>query len=558
MSKLPIAELVSAIDSPNGWRRDTAQRLLVERKDPESLAPLRALLTKSARPASRATALATLEMLGGLEDPQLATGLNDPNPRVREVAVRLAEPRMATNTVLPQRFQRLARDGDAGVRLQVALSAGAMEPVSRAELLAELAVQSEVDELQSLAIRSSLGDRPWPVLEQVLWTDRLSTDPTPERLAFLRALALDTGGAGPDQDRASLVSMLANLGGRGLVVRHLALFDGLAAGWAVADPGWHDRLSPLLQREERRKWFNDLVGFAATTAAATNQLEAARHLGLSVLARTGTPEASGALKGFLKAPHSEGIQAAAARAIADSREPALYHDALQGWKTYGVNTRRALLGGSLRSAENALVLLDGIDQGLIAPTEVDPATQQGLREHRLAGLADRVQRTLGPKVSADRQQVVDSFQPALTLSGDARKGGVLFSRTCMTCHRIGDRGQAVGPDLSGVGGRPKESLLVDILDPSRQVPGDFVNYTLVTTSGDTLSGLLVSDSPGGVTLRRPGMPDEFVARNRVVELQASGRSLMPDGLESGWKPQDVADLLEFLKNPSPDLLSPGG
>ena len=89
------------------------------------------------------------------------------------------------------------------------------------------------------------------------------------------------------------------------------------------------------------------------------------------------------------------------------------------------------------------------------------------------------------------------------------------------------------------------------------MPGDFVSYSVVTSGGDTLTGLLVSETPGGVTLRRPGTQDEFVPRERVVELQASGKSLMPDGLEAGLTPQDIADLLAFLQKPAATLLPPG-
>ncbi|HAM70241.1 MAG TPA: hypothetical protein DCM86_01175 [Verrucomicrobiales bacterium] len=556
---LAPAELAARLESPNGWVRDTAQRLLVEKKDPQSAAAVRPLVTRSARPATRALALWTLELLGGLEESDLNAGLNDPNPRVRETALRVAEPKLGDSPGLQQRLPKLAKDADPRVRLQALLEAGGgMDPAARAEMLADVALQPDLDPLTILALRSSLGDRPWPVLEQVLWTDRLSADPSPSRLEFLRGLAAETGAAGPDQDRNSLLAMLANLGSRGIVTRHLALFDGLAAGWASADPGWREHLGPWLdQREERKRWHQELARAATTLAGATNQPDATRRIALSVLARVGSTESGLALRGFLKPPHSEATQAAAAAAIADAKDAPLFREALTGWKSYPVRIRRGLLAGAARTAENAAALVDLLERGVILPAELDPVTQQGLRGHKLAELAERVEKALGPRVSADRQKVVESFAPALALAGDPRRGGGVFSRGCLTCHRIGDRGQSVGPDLSGVGTRPKESLLADILDPSRQVPGDFVSYSVVTSGGDTLTGLLVSETPGGVTLRRPGTQDEFVPRERVVELQASGKSLMPDGLEAGLTPQDIADLLAFLQKPAATLLPPG-
>ena len=111
--------------------------------------------------------------------------------------------------------------------------------------------------------------------------------------------------------------------------------------------------------------------------------------------------------------------------------------------------------------------------------------------------------------------------------------------------------------MSGLGTRPKDALLIDILDPSRQIPDDFVSYNIITTSGDTLSGLMASETARGVTLRRPGIADELIPRERIAALQASGRSLMPDGMEVGLSSQDLADLLEFLQHPSEKSLPPG-
>ncbi len=112
----------------------------------------------------------------------------------------------------------------------------------------------------------------------------------------------------------------------------------------------------------------------------------------------------------------------------------------------------------------------------------------------------------------------------------------------------------MGPDLSGVAGRPKETLLGDMLDPSRQVAPDFLSYSLVTRDGRALAGILVSDTGEAVTLRRGEGADDVVLRADIEELQASGKSLMPEGLEQRLSLQDVADVLAFLTLPERRLL----
>jgi putative heme-binding domain-containing protein len=112
----------------------------------------------------------------------------------------------------------------------------------------------------------------------------------------------------------------------------------------------------------------------------------------------------------------------------------------------------------------------------------------------------------------------------------------------------------VGPDLSGIASRPREAVLADVLDPSRQVSPDFINYTLTTIDGKQSGGFIASETAASLTLRRAGEPDETVLRRQIKELRAEGKSLMPEGLEQGLTLQDMADLLSFLQKPEGRLL----
>ena len=96
---------------------------------------------------------------------------------------------------------------------------------------------------------------------------------------------------------------------------------------------------------------------------------------------------------------------------------------------------------------------------------------------------------------------------------------------------------------------------MDVLDPSRDVSPDFINYMLVTTDGKLVTGFIVSETGVSVTLRRAGEADDTVLRSGIKELRADGRSLMPEGLEQGLTLEDMADLLSFLQRPEGRLLS---
>jgi putative heme-binding domain-containing protein len=115
-------------------------------------------------------------------------------------------------------------------------------------------------------------------------------------------------------------------------------------------------------------------------------------------------------------------------------------------------------------------------------------------------------------------------------------------------------GHSVGPDLSSIAARPKASLLVDVLDPSRQVPPEFLTYSVVTKSGRAFGGLIASEATGTITLRRNDAAEDTIARDEIEELRASGKSLMPDGMEQKLDQQAMADLFEFLYRPDVVLL----
>jgi putative heme-binding domain-containing protein len=152
------------------------------------------------------------------------------------------------------------------------------------------------------------------------------------------------------------------------------------------------------------------------------------------------------------------------------------------------------------------------------------------------------------KLSADpdRQAVVRRFEPALKMNGDRVKGRALFEARCLMCHPLAGKGPNVGPDLAGMSARPKDALLVDILDPSRQMAPDFTAYSVLLKNNDEVSGLIMAENEDRITLRRPNAPDDVIARANIREVRAEGKSLMPDGLEEGLEPADIANLLAFL------------
>lgn len=149
--------------------------------------------------------------------------------------------------------------------------------------------------------------------------------------------------------------------------------------------------------------------------------------------------------------------------------------------------------------------------------------------------------------NSDRQKVVAKYVADTSKhEGDAKRGAAVFQKVCMICHKVGDLGVEVGPDLKTVATKPYAQLIEAIFDPNRAVEQRNA-ATQVTKKDKTLVvGQLTSETPGNLTIRLPGGAEIVVLRTDIQELKTLTTSIMPDGLESVLTAQDVADVLTFI------------
>jgi putative heme-binding domain-containing protein len=93
---------------------------------------------------------------------------------------------------------------------------------------------------------------------------------------------------------------------------------------------------------------------------------------------------------------------------------------------------------------------------------------------------------------------------------------------------------------------PKHELLAQLIDPSRSVEANYRVYTVLTAEGQTLTGLLASETKTSIEVIDTEAKRHVVLREDIENLQASPKSLMPEGFEKQVKPEEIRDLLEFL------------
>ena len=169
-----------------------------------------------------------------------------------------------------------------------------------------------------------------------------------------------------------------------------------------------------------------------------------------------------------------------------------------------------------------------------------------LSDPALAERAKKIFAHGGRLPDADRKKVVDQFMPQVVdRHGDASKGRAIFEQNCAKCHRHGNIGAKIAPDLTGIAARKRNDILTVILDPNRSVELNYQQYNLTTEDGRTFSGLLVGDNRTSVELLDAEGKHHVVLRENIDTLVNTRRSLMPVGFEK-LGVDGLTDLLEFL------------
>ncbi|MGY8770054.1 MAG: PVC-type heme-binding CxxCH protein [Pirellulales bacterium] len=157
-----------------------------------------------------------------------------------------------------------------------------------------------------------------------------------------------------------------------------------------------------------------------------------------------------------------------------------------------------------------------------------------------------VTRSAPIKANSNRQPIVDKFQDAIALKGDVSLGKSLFKKNCSACHLLEGIGHQVGPDLTALTNRAPEAMLIAILDPNRAVEEKYRSYQVATDKGKVISGTIKTQTSTSITIVAEEGKTHVLLRNEIEELVASGKSMMPEGVEKLLSVQDMANLLGYL------------
>mgnify|MGYP001160638218 CR=1 FL=1 len=504
------AELVATLSHPNGWHRDTAHRLLYERQDKAAVEPLKALV-KSEAP----TALHALGLLHGLKALDDATLKSASHPIVIERALAL-DPKLA-----------FAVAEDPRLHFAQLLAAGEQEPANATITRMALALKGK-NSWHLAAVHSAPPAFAAPVFAAAL----KGSAP----VSNLQPLLVTIGA----ENKADEVSSCLALITQQPLAAQTELVTALAEGLRKAGSS--------IEKADTAGHLADVFASAAQSAVNESAAVADRSAAIQLLGLSATAQARTALKACLSEGRPETVQTTAVTTLAKQNPKDLAALLLAHWSGFSPTARTAALSALLDRPDRAAVLLNSIDQpDAPAAKDLTAAQVQNLIQSKDVGLTALAREKLVSVIPPSRAEVAKQFAPAIDLKGDPAAGRNHFIGRCMACHVAEGMGIAVGPDMVTVKTRGRDGILAAILDPHKEVAPQYIAYTFTKKDGTLVPGIITQDDASGVTLKMMGGAQVALPRAEIQGSTSSGQSLMPEGLETGMSPQDMADLLAFIE-----------
>ena len=473
---------------------------------------------------------------------------------------------------LAGRIVQMADDPDPRVRFQAALTLGRIDGPEKIAGLLKIARRDSNDPWVRTAILTSVGDQPVALFEGLVGggTEDSAAESDTGTRSLLKELSRVIGARRNPEEIAQVIAALDDpgLGGGNEAIRNAAL-EGLADGLRVAgrrplyiaeveapllaiisdDSGAGGRsalrVAEFLLRPdspEVRELIQDSLKLAANDAPSEpERLRALRTLTLAPF-----DTVAEALRALLTARHSDRIQRASLDALDTFRSPEVASIVIDRWRGMSPAIRERALQMLFSRRERLLLLLEAVEEERIAATVIDAK-----RRAQLLGFSDERIRNSAREIFAatpeeDDPALYEKYRAAVELEGVGVQAAALFKERCAPCHRFGEEGYALAPDLTSVRSNSRETILTSILYPNRSMNPEYTDYVIETTDGRLITGIIAVSGKESIVLRRGGGEEDVVLRREIDSLRDTGLSIMPEGLTDGMSVQDMANLLTFI------------
>ena len=592
LAELSNQQLVDQLRHPSFRWRLHAQRLLVERGADDVLQQLLTILGEQSvdEAGLNVGAIHALHTLAGLGYIQLSpkfkaagsvtnglvAALKHPSPGVRRNALSvLPHDEFGMNVLMAN--QELFRDNDAQVKLQALLTLADMPQTEEAgALVAELAL-NESDQVLTDALTSAAATHSISFLQTVLQSPNASDSV----LRITRQVTEHVSRSRPDAN--NLQRIIGNLVSTPPALANQVL-DGMSRGLPTnfkmeptndldtafinAFKSGDSTVKGKLLRFAAQAGVDALDEYAEEIidslvaviededATASKRGSAARDL---VGLRSSDEEAVEVIVEQLTPQTPPDVTERFLDSLKLSNSQAGGQVLVEYMSSMTPSTKSAALAVAIGKPAWTRSLLAAVEANEFDLNELSLEQKQALRSFPDRELRQKAEKLLamgGGLPDANRDKVLQSLMPITKKTGDIQSGRAVFKKVCAACHKHGEMGQEIGPNLTGMAVHPKAELLTHIIDPSRNVEGNYRLYNVLTTDGKAISGMLAGETRTSITIVDAQAKRVNVPREDIEELIASRKSVMPEGFEKQISKQELTDLLEFLTDSGPYIPVP--
>jgi len=563
-------QLVEKLSSPNIWWRSNAQRLLVDRNHEMIIPAIIKMAQNKQFPLGRLHALWTLEGMNKLTPELIMQALQDPEPGVRENAIKLAELHLAASPDLAPKLIALKEDDNAKVRYQLLCTLGSVNTPEAGKARQELLFKDINDKWVQIAALSA-SSQSSDMLESVLkkfnpavpayasLVTRLGTmigaskdsktiesflkravDPTPDAVKSWRASLLEGLAEGlknrksfPEGfslERQLLISVCLHHPDVNIRRSARSMLEAIGIS--------NSPLAPIVMQEAQK------------IAANKNIPSEKRAEAVNLMALQNPKNDVAFLESLITPDGPTDIQLAAIQALNKIPGTTVSEFILKNWPSLSPGIRDAALNTFITepfSAPRLSLLLQSIAKGKITRGELGwPVTVILMRD--IPDSLKEYARTLLSTKKEDRTPVIRDYETSLSLKGNADKGKMVYVANCLVCHQVrGKMGVAFGPDLGTVQSWKPENLLINILDPNLSISHGYELWNLVLNDGTMVQGIIVSETSNAIVLNRQGGVKTTIARKDIRSIRTLNVSPMPNDFEKRIDKQQMADLIAFIK-----------
>jgi putative membrane-bound dehydrogenase-like protein len=556
--------LLAKLSHSNRWVRQTALQLWADRPQREKWVPQLLDRLESADGQLALELLWTLHRSGGFDQTVSMQLLHHKTPQIREWTVRLIGDQLAVTQLMAEEFVELAAaETDVHVRSQLASTARRIPGLYAIPLIATLAARGEdageihIPLLLWWALEHHADKQGEAIIDLLqdksLWAAPLVKDQLIPRLArrwasgkrrdMLRLAKLFAAAPTGDDTKQLLTGVEQAFRGRSLAEVPRELADAIAATGGAS-------LALRVRQGDRKA-----IGQALSVIRDAQADDMQRRQNIELLSQLGDPQLVPILLSLAKNEPSQEVRATAIGGLGNFDAEQIPAELLALLPKLNDDLRAVtvdVLATRSRWTKALLIQLKAgkIDKQSIAMPSV----------RRMLLLSDpQVERQVTEIWGTVRGATTDEMQRAMARirqvlvegTGNPYNGREMFAKTCAKCHRLFDKGQDIGPDLTAYKRDDLDNMLLNVVNPSLSIREGYETHVLYTVDGRVLSGLITDKDNQVVSLRAADGRTHVIRVDDIEEMRAVPTSIMPEGVFSELTDQQLRDLFAYLRGTQP-------